>query len=996
MAYVPLPRFLFRAPLLPVRALRRPRERLAASPLGGAALALASPELAAALKRSAAAPATASALERYARRAAFRPTPHGFWAGVGEGHISGRTRLRTAAPVGRLAASWKRLADLGRALLERPEVRARARLRHAPSLNLGAHTMTWLAPGKDGEFCEEHGADLDDALVAVVDACASWTAWPAVRAALIDSSDDEAEADDWLLTLVDDGLLHVDVIPPLVGPEPGSWMAARLARIPEVADVARAFTTAQAALRRGALDAAQAALGALPDAAQGPASPALHGTLIFPAPSLVTLSRAVVNRAVALAPLLFRLQETLSPPSAERTPARAVAETLDAATEIFGAGAFDLAALARGDYGTSPAGDGLDPDDERVEIDPAPARPLVAFLLDRIVAAARDRDGEVSLRADELEPLVTAGSAPPTCELFLTPCRARPGLRQGSGWLLGLHAPAGASWGRFAAALGPASSGLYTALADAEARARPEEVPLDVVFAPNARLAELCAHPPVRGAALALTGWPDDGQDAIPLADLELVADPSALDPMALRRRDGGAVAPAPLHRVRSTTAPPGLWRTLVGWSLRRQHAPWALAFGPLAELAWLPRVTIDGFVVAPASWRIPAARSSSRRRLAEWRRTAGVPRFVQVGNEDELMPVDLASAGAVKQLAGHARLFEIWPPLDATPDESGRRVEAVIGLVDAPDDDARAFAAASAAATRAAGSVHPPGRGAPERAWRTFKLFGAAERQNAVLVEAVHPVVAAALEEGSIEGWFFQRYVDGPGRRPHLRLRVAGDATAFARVLDIGLAEACAAGDIVSVEETPYFPEAARFGGMAALPAIHALFRASSELVLALLAADDEGVGGDADGEDTLLLLCVAAHDALARAFGLDAAQRRAFALQRRTAHAQDVDDDFADAVARAFRTAKGSLRDLLGGGAHADPVSLLLRDFEKTARKAVAELTPATRQRSLPAIVHVDTVRLLGADREAEIRVYTFWERTLESLEHHPGEGTRRRPRP
>ena len=1023
MPYVALPRFLFRAPLLPLRALGRPTEVLAASALGAAAVELASPDLAAALARDPAAGAGAAvALDRYARRAAFRPTPHGYWAGVGVGRLGARSRVRTPTPVGVLAPAWARMASLGRALLEHPGVLAHVGVRRAPSLIRGPSTLIWLAPGRDDGFCEEHVAELDDALESVLDACAGWTSWPSVRAAA--TVDEADEVDDWLLTLVDDGVLHVDVVPPLVGPPAVEWMAARLARLPGAEAIARQLSAVRGALAAGEIRAARAALDSLPSAQAGRAStdppPAsLQGSLIFPAgsgraTSAVTLARAAIDRAATLAPLLFRMQEALAPPTAERAPGHGLAGALEAATEIFGAGALDVAALARGEYGTSPhehanADLAGAHDDDPPDVERNATAPIIPFLVERMLEAARLGSHEVSLRAEDIAPLLPEALAPPTCELFVTPSRGHPGQPAGTGWLLGVHAPAGASWGRFATGLGVDGEELLADLRRAEEAAHPEARVLDVVFAPNARLAELCAHAPLRAAALALTGWPDSGTGAVTPADLELVCDPSALEPLALRTRDGTPVLPSPLHRVRSSTAPAGLWRLLVGWSLRRQHAPWALTFGALAGLARLPRVALDGFVVAPASWRIPAAlsgattssrspSSSQRRALARWRRTERLPRFVQVGSEDELLPVDLASREAPRQLAGHARAFEIWPPLADTLDASGRRIEAVIGLVDAPDAEARDRADASAEATQAAGAVPPPCRAPPAAdvaSWRSFKLFGATDRQDAVLADAVQPLIADARAAGAITGWFFQRYVEGPGRRPHLRLRVAGDAALFARALEARLAEARAAGDVVAIEEAPYFPEAARFGGRGALAAIHRAFEASSDLVLSLLSinADADGDGDEDHDADERLISLVGTHDALARAWGLDAPARRAFAWQRRAAHAPDVDEDFARVLSGEFRLYRAPLRQLLGGAGDGR-VARLLRGFEKRARAADPGLAPPTRERTLAAVAHLNAVRLLGPDRDGEIRAYTFWERALESLDRHPDREASRSP--
>lgn len=1068
MPYVPLPGFLFRAPLLPIRALRDARRALVADPLGAAAVQLGSPSLAATLARGPSgrgggreARTTAAANEalgRYARRAAFRPTPHALWAGVGIGRLAGRTHIRTGVPVARLGIAWTRLAALGRALLERADVREAVCLRTAPSLLVGARGLLWLAPPagpEDGDpgFATEQAAERDDALDELVSACEAWTAWPAVRAAggdadgggrdgHRDGGDDPTDAesvDEWLLTLVDAGLLHTDLVPPLVGPEPDAWMVARLGQIAAARDEAGELEVAVRAARRGDLASATSALGRLPgrlsggaaatSAPQGGLAGGLRGTLMFPTSSPFTLSRAIVDRAAALAPLLFALQEALVPPGAERTPGPRLEGALEATTETFGAGALALGALALGDYGSAPAGDDHDEDLAPSIFPRAPVSatgaPLVTFLVERIVEAARQRRPELALAAHELAPLAGDVALPPTCELFMTPTSPRSGGRPGDGWLLGLHAPAGATWGRFAAALGDEGRALLDALAAAERAARPGERALDVVFAPSPRLADLCTHPPLREGALAISGWPDPaaGRPEVTPADLELVADPSALEPLALRAGALGPVAPSPLHRVRSHTAPPGLWRLLVGWSLRRQHAPWALALGPLSNLQWLPRIRIDGFVVAPASWRTPpaiASGTSSAAALRAWRKDAGVPRFVQVGHEDELLPVDLEGPTARADLRGAERVFEIWPPVDQTVDSSGRRVEAVIALAlaRAPGEtggDAHGYqqelAAAAIGATAAAAAVPPPRQAhgdddvsPPAHRWRTFKVFGAADRQDRVLFEVIAPAVAAAQKARLIEGWFFQRYIDGPGRRPHLRVRVAGNAEAFARRLETASREARAAGDVVAIETAPYFPETARLGGAASLPGVHALFEASSDLVVALLGgaierfdpATTTGGAASSDLEAATIVCLVATFDRLGQAFCLDLAARRSWAGRRREAHAADVGPELDRQLARELRALRPALRAALAprlggpdGAGGGDAGDAALDRYERTARRAASHIAPATRARILPALLHLDAVRMLGPDPLGEIRAYTFWERTLESLAHHPARG-------
>jgi len=78
-----------------------------------------------------------------------------------------------------------------------------------------------------------------------------------------------------------------------------------------------------------------------------------------------------------------------------------------------------------------------------------------------------------------------------------------------------------------------------------------------------------------------------------------------------------------------------------------------AFSWGALAGLSFLPRVVLDGFVVAPASWRVPAAVEIARpAALARWRRQNRVPAAVQAGEGDELLYLDLRAAGACADLA--------------------------------------------------------------------------------------------------------------------------------------------------------------------------------------------------------------------------------------------------------------------------------------------------------------------------------------------------------
>ncbi|HEY2900166.1 MAG TPA: thiopeptide-type bacteriocin biosynthesis protein [Polyangia bacterium] len=988
MSYRPCAEFVLRAPLLPVTGAADAARRLRAHPLGELGIALGSPDLAARLST----PGAARALDRYARRAAFRCTPHGLWSGVMMGHIGAATRISTGRlPRAHLTLSWESAAALARALLAEPAHRTGVRLRQAPSLVRAGDSIRWLAMGDGG--AEDRQADCDARLARLLDAASDWTLWPALRAMVNGGDGAHADADDFLLLLLDDGLLLDDLTPPLLGPPPLAWLRERLSTMDAADETAQALTVLETQLRAGDARAAETTRRGCPGAVTDGSSlrSALHAVLVHQPPRPPTLARAAVERAATLAPLLFRLQEALAAPASERLAQSAVGEALTSVVESFGAGALDAGALACGDYGV-PFGDDADSDEAPAVVEPP--RPLLTFLLDAIVPALASRRATVELSSRKLAVVLgdEGPAPPPTAELFLSPCRAVRGARPGTDWLLGLHAPGGASWGRFAHALTPALPGALRALAAAERAAFPDQETVDVAFAPSPALADLCTHPPARGSALALTSWPAAPTVAVTPAALALCADPAAAVPLSLRHRESrSTMVPAPFGRVRSTTAPAGFWRLLVGWSLFRQHAPWALALGPLADLARLPRICLDGFVISPASWRVPAAVAdgtgpTARRALGRWRREAGLPRVVQVGAEDELLPVDLTRPTAADDLRGADRVWEIWPPLDATVDDDGRRVEAVIAVCDQPDnDDERRARADHARLTRAMGEVPPPRRQPAADGWITFKLFAVAAHQDRLVLAAVVPAVAAALAAAEIDAWFFLRYRETPGPRPHLRVRVhgalAGQAR-FAARLESALGPLRNDGALVSVETAPYFAEGARLGDAAAVAAAHRIYQSDSELVTALLEdlahnPDDDDQRGDHDA----LAFLIRSFDALAAGCGLDADARWKLAIERRRAVAGALTRAEVDAE---FRVRSRGLRAVLAAD-DAEASAGAPTPFAVHQRRVVAAVSSLPldgREALLPTLLHLAAVRLLGPDRDAEARATIFWERTREGL--------------
>jgi len=989
--YRPLPRFLLRAPLLPASALWRGTRALTRHPLGAQAVALASPSLARAQ------PGTRKdrALERYARRAAFRPTPHGLLAGVCIGKLGERTAVATGAPAARLAPGWARMDSLARALLDDPDLRARTRLRVAPSALQGAGVVRWIGPGTaaphdgphppaglqglrpDDPFDEVHEADLIEPLPAVLAAAARWTPWADVRAAAAIEGDDAGDADELLLTLLDDGLLHSDLSPPIIGLPPGEHLRARLEALGE-SDAARAVEQANIALGSGDLARGAAALASLPGADD---DSGVHAVLVHRPRTPPTLERAAVERAARLLPLLVRLQDALAPPATERFAQPALADTLDAATELYGGGAFDVAALATGEYGVELHGD----DDDALRRPPDTT--VLTLLLDTIAEAGRQRRREAAIDGEALALAlrdVPGPRLPCSAELFLAPAPRRPRQPPGTGWLLGLHAPAGASLGRFGHALGSDALHAIADLEAAERQARPAEMSVDVGFAPTPALTDLAARPQTSRRTLALSRWNGDGDGELAPCALDLIADPDEPAALALREHaTAGAIVPASFARLRSQTAPAGIARLLVGWSLWRQHASWALPLGPLAEMAFVPRLSLDGFVISPASWRVPSGVRTPAD-IRRWQRTAGVPRHIQLGEGDELLPVDLTAPGAAADLDGHDRVYEIWPPLDEVVDRDGRRVEAVVMVVEEPDPAEKGEHLRRSEAIRAAGAVPPPARTPRLEDWQTFKLFGVQSRQDDLL-GLLLPAVRAGQHAGEIDRWFFQRYIDGPGSRHHLRVRVhaSNDPAAFERRLRERLRAARAVATVTGVEIDEYRPELGRFRSDE-LSIVHDIFESDSELVCALLPPP-------ADALERICLLARAL-DALAAGFGLDLDARHALAVKRRRAAEASaaLDEDDRARADTAFRRIGRELRAALaddGGGGDPGATAAKLAAHRARVAHAARGLAADARARLLPPLLHLSAVRSLGADRDGERLAYTFWERTLQGLRRPQG---------
>jgi thiopeptide-type bacteriocin biosynthesis protein len=149
----------------------------------------------------------------------------------------------------------------------------------------------------------------------------------------------------------------------------------------------------------------------------------------------------------------------------------------------------------------------------------------------------------------------------------------------------------------------------------------------------------------------------------------------------------------------------------------------------------------------------------------------------------------------------------------------------------------------------------------------------------------------------------------------------------------------------------------------------VESIFQAGSDLVLDVLSKESQGLN-----QEDRMLVAVLAADLLAKGVGLDSPARLELSGSRRRAcaNAGFLDEEQAK---QAFRSTSKQLLAGLGDGAAS------LSEFQASLASLDAKLQQALRP-CLPALLHVQSVRLFGPDPQAEALAYYLWQRALDSL--------------
>ncbi|MET8763299.1 lantibiotic dehydratase [Lentzea sp. NPDC004782] len=526
-------------------------------------------------------------------------------------------------------------------------------------------------------------------------------------------------------------------------------------------------------------------------------------------------------------------------------------------------------------------------------------RPLMAAdrarsLLDLAMSAVRDGKREVELEAHTLAELAH-DARPPAGHLEIVArltAASATALCEGDFTLTVVSAGGGAggtNLGRFVPVLG-----LEDFSASLRANAAEHWGPLPVQVSHGVareRFGNVARVPPLVEHQVVVGDFVDESAPGvIALSDIAVVADAERFRLRSLSL--GQEIRPFFGHALRPESTVPNVARFLVEAGAMGQRRVSLWDWGPATGAPFLPAVRSGRTVLAPATWS-PSSGLTSDAELLHWCEQWAVPEVVEMGIDDEYLPLHLG-------FRAHRDLLR---------EELGRRERTVLreppwqdvkdGWLAGPQGrhDAEIIASLKHVPARPAGHTEQRPAG-PEPVgttvirlrdnaflpgggdWLYAKLRCSPARQNEVLSRYVAPLLAA-------HEWFFVRYSD-PG--PHLRLRVRGAPSALwgevlpelrslvSELVDLGLSH--------GMELDCYRPEEERYGGPAAMELAERVFFADTEFVL--------GLQLDPAGQDELSgardVLALASHligegwrEGLLAAFGRSDELHRAVAAERR-----------------------------------------------------------------------------------------------------------------
>lgn len=532
----------------------------------------------------------------------------------------------------------------------------------------------------------------------------------------------------------------------------------------------------------------------------------------------------------------------------------------------------------------------------------------------------------------------------------------------------------------------------------AEEALREDVIFAEVVHLAEGRLGNILGRPVLRGWELPYhgrSGAPADRQ--ILISDLLVTV---RGDRVLLRsKKHGREVVPrmsnahnwggAKLEIYRFLCSLQGQGVTGLGWS-----------WGVLGNAAFLPRVREGKTILAPAAWSVSReeleslskAKKGRERFLAAARLRAsrGLPRWVGVADNDNVLPVDLENVmfveSFVELVKGRARVRLI-----ELPGADDLFVEGPEGRFDNEVIVPFVVERAPAVAPRQSPLVGPSTsqttrKFAPGSEWLYLKTYSGTVTADTLLSRVVAPVLAAGRASGAIESWFFIRYHDPSS---HLRVRFRGRPERLLSEVLPSFHRAVAPfledGSSWKLQLDTYHREVERYGGPEGIALCETIFEADSDAVLAIIDMLED--------EDDRWRLALRGLHHLLLDFGFDLEARRSLLRSLRTSFALEhyvgVGDPnkpnpqsswFEKALSERSRKERSALETLLRtpvGGEH--PLDPGFSTFA-TRSEAIVPVAAELRKReesgalSTPLIdiagslLHMHANRLLRARQRAQ----------------------------
>ena len=697
----------------------------------------------------------------------------GCWRASAWGRSRRARRSRPAAPAGAPDAELGAHRRARRARCSTiPTLRARTRLRVAPSAVHGAGVVRWLGRTRRTTVRRgQRGRAGRAAVRAILAAAERWTPWDEVRAAA-GGRRRRPTPTSCLLTLVDDGLLQSDLAPPIVGAAAGAYLRARLRGARRSGRGAGARARARRA-RAGDLARGTAALASLPGRRRRRRRPRRAGSPPARSRPRWSAPPSSARRASCRCWSACRTRWRRRPPSASRS--RRWPTRLDAVTELFGGGAFDVAALARRATTASSCTDD-DEDLQRAARPPTPGADAAARRNRRGRARAatrrrstRDGAGPQALRDVTARPCPAARSCSWRRAAPTAAAAARHGLaagppRAGRRLVRPLRARAGAD---AIDAIGRAGSGRTAGAPAGELGRR--RVRADAGAGRSGGATRARARAPWRSPAGRRRRADDGGELSPPRSSSSPIpTSPVAAGaaragrpgrPSSRRRSRGSARDRARRHRTAAGRLEPAAPARVVGAAAGAARRAGVRAAAVARRLRGRSRPAggcrrrcrKPAAIRAGGRRRGPAVRAGRRGRRDAPRRSDGARRGRRPGRARRASSRSAAArrgSSIATAPAGGGRHGGRRPRTPHVVRHAPRRGDPIGGR-----------------------SRRPPS--AAPRDWRTFQAVRPPGRQRDLLAAVAAEWSAPARHAARLDAWFFLPYVDGPGRRPHLRVRV-------------------------------------------------------------------------------------------------------------------------------------------------------------------------------------------------------------------------------